>query len=265
MKTTRRQLKKIIENFLFEKQDQLKSNYAIVCYSDSDFAGKAGAALLNKLGVEVEKDESRNPKGWWTNKIPQGHAWVILVSKDGKSFVCEFGSEACEYKINDDKIDKTMTWLAKKGIPFFSKTKIRKQRLSNVQGNKLTVSIVDSLVKESLKMARSDNRKVYKVSSFNKGLNAAGTNGACMPYNLIPFDFLPSSIKSISSAAGYSIEDFKFNNCGSYVSSVLGASIGFSSVSDAVDAATLPGAILEIFDKIIPDKFKTKIINGEYI
>jgi len=265
MKIKKHKLKKFIKQYLFEeKKEGLDSDYAIVCYSDSDFAGKAAAALLSKAGAEIELDDNRNPKGWLTGKIPQGHAWLVLVNKNGSTCVCEFGSESCDYSDTDDIIDTAMIFLAKNGIPFCSKTKIRNRFMSDIKGDKLTVDIVDKLVKESLTTNRSVNKKVYKINSFDKAYRAAGTDGECRPYNLLPFDLIPALVKNAARAAGYSLESLRFNNCGSYVANVLGEGIGMSKLADSVDIATMPGLIIEIFDTHIPAKFKTKIVNDEY-
>lgn len=268
MKIKKSQLKKIIENFLYESyesNDKLSSHYAIVCYSNSDFAGKLASAVLNKAGVEIERDKDNNPKGWWTNKIPQGHAWIILINKNGNTCVCEFGSDSCEFTDSKDIIDDAMIYLAKAGIPFCSKTKVRNQWLSDVNGNKLTTEIVDSLVKESLKISRSVNKKVYKIDSFEKGYKIAGTDDECRLYNLIPFDLIPASIKTAARVAGYSLESLRLHNCGSYVANILGEATGLTELSDKIDLATMPGSIIEIFDKNIPEKFKTKIVDNCYI
>lgn len=266
MKIKKHKLKKLIEQYLFEeKKKGLDSDYAIVCYSDSDFAGKAAAAVLSKAGADIERDEHRNPKGWWTGKIPQGHSWMILVRKDGATCVCEFGSKSCEYSDSEDIIDTMMIFLAKNGIPFCSKTKIRNRFMSDVKGDKLTVDIVDKLVKESLVINRSINKKVYKINSFDKAYRAAGTDGECRLYNLLPFDLIPAFVKTAARTAGYSLESLRFHNCGSFVANVLAEGTGMTELADSVDIVTMPGLIIETFDKLLPNKFKTKIVNDEYI
>jgi hypothetical protein len=267
MKISKKRLNKLIERFLFENdnQNKLKSSYAIVCYSNSDYAGKAASAVVNKFGGKVEKDDYNNPKDWWTNEIPQGHAWMILINKNGNTCVCEFGSESCDYKDSKDVIDDAMIYLAKAGVPLVSKTKIRNQWLEDVKGDKLTTDIVGNLIKQSLKVNRSVNKKVYKINSFDKAYKAAGTDGECRLYNLIPFDVIPGFVKTAARAAGYSLESLRFHNCGSYVANVLAEATGTVSISDAVDISTFPGTILEIFDDNIPSKYKTKIVNDEYV
>jgi len=265
MKISKKNLNNLIERYLFENRNKLKSDYAIVCYSDSDFAGKAATAVISKFGGKVERDENRNPKGWWTGKIPQGHAWLILVRKDGSTCVCEFGSESCDYKDSKDIIDDAMIYLAKAGVPFVSKTKIRNQWLSDIKEDKLTEAVVDDLVKQSLKVNRTINKKVYKIKSFDAAYKTAGTDGECRLYNLLPFDIIPSTIKTAMRAVGYSLESLRFHNCGSYVANVLAEGTGTVALADTVDIATLPGSIIEIFDNYLPSEFKTKIVNGEYV
>ena len=129
----------------------------------------------------------------------------------------------------------------------------------------LTEEVVDKLVAESLTTTRSTNKAVYKIKSFDKAYRTAGTNGECRLYNLVPFDLIPNVIKMGARALGYSLESVRFHNCGSYVANIVAEGTGQVALADTVDITTLPGTILEIFDRYLPSEFKTKIVNGEYV
>jgi len=233
---------------------------AVVCYSDTDFFGKGIALLLSQVGYNVKKEKvSGNPKGWWSGYVPQGHAWILLVDpSSGDVIKCNFGSRSCNVGNIKSKFAKLAIWLGKKGIPILSANKVEISKigtLSDVSDEKASSEEIKKIIQSD--RSRVTNYFIVKGVNYSRARQAAGKNGECRPYNLIPFStrlgsYLKSKLPSpiVSQIALLSAS---WENCGSYTLDVLSVGLGFGvSTSQYLQAATLPGTMIEMAKALIP-------------
>lgn len=235
---------------------------AIICYTNSDFFGKGVAALLSKVGVDVQRDpESGNPSGWITNYIPQGHAWILLVNPaNGDVIKCNFGSRSCDVTGLESTLEAISIALGKKGIPILAANKIEitvEGRLTQIADGNVSLPELKRIMNAGSHTI--EEYLIVKGVNYRAARRKAGTNGECKPYNLMPVNTslinrlgqfgLPASW--LEKIKAWSVE---WENCGSYTLEVLGAGLGnLPGPDDLIQAAMLPGAMIQVAKKFIPE------------
>jgi|688.fasta_scaffold551158_1 hypothetical protein len=223
----------------------------VACYTDSDFAGKAVAAVVSKMGMNVDRDESRNPKGWWTGNVPQGHAFAVLVNPADMSVVrCDFGQESCDYTALDSTQQKIAVWLAKTGVPFMSSTKVTVKSLGNLAKDARLSNLREMIVSNE---PRTKEMIAVKNVDYSKCLNAAGANGSCRPYNLIPITSEVLTIMTLVPGFSSIVPYLRVSdNCGSYVARIVSSGAGAQINLESMKVS--PGLIVQGISQAIPDR-----------
>ena len=235
---------------------------AVICYTNSDFFGKGIAALLSKVGMDVERDpESGNPSGWITNYIPQGHAWILLVNPaNGDVIKCDFGSRSCDVTGLESTLAAISIELGKQGIPILAANKIGirvEGRLAQITDGNVNLSELKRIMSSGSHAI--EDYLIVKGVNYRAARRKAGTDGECKPYNLMPVNTslinrlgqfgIPEWI--LEKIKAWSVE---WENCGSYTLEVLGAGLGnLPGPDDLIQAAMLPGAMIQLAKKFIPE------------